>query len=204
LCVAVCLLVGGVSVVAARWRSYTRSPITILANRTPEDEVNEDETDEWATLDVLGVCRPSLIAASQTEVAESSKVIGVVVNGQARAYLMSAMGIPGDALSEESEVDLEWYLKRHVVNDVIADSPVSITYCDLSQCVRVLTSQGQQQPLRLRIGGISEGKMLLLYEGQRYEQSDDAIPLQDVSFTVTSWGQWKNEHTLTLVYTGTP
>ena len=30
--------------------------------------------------------------------------------------------------------------------------------------------------------------MLLLYEGQRYQQTDDAIPLHDIEFTVASWG----------------
>jgi hypothetical protein len=201
LCIAACVVVAGASIAAAMWHRSIRSAIPGLAARAL-DVPYEEEGAYDRLFDIPGVCLPNLIPAFQTKVAESSMVIGVVVHGQARAYMMLAMCMPEDAEMTEGH-DLERDIKRHVVNDVIAESPISVTCCDISGCVRVLTAEGQSEPLALRVGGRREDKMLLLYEGQRYVQEDEAIPLHDVAFTVTSWGQWKKSHPSSLVYTGT-
>ncbi len=204
-CIGLCIVTGvlllGVSIVAATWHHRIASSLPGLAARAL-DVPEEDEGAYDRLFDVPGISHPDLIPASQTNVADSSWVIGVEVNGQARAYTMMAMCMPIDAEMSEDH-NLESDIKRHVVNDVIAESPVSMTFCDISFCVRVLTAEGQQEPLALRVGGRREDKMLLLYEGQRYEQSDSAIPLTNVPFTVTSWGQWKKSHPASSVYNGT-
>ncbi len=68
--------------------------------------------------------------------------------------------------------------------------------------MRVLTSANRHDPLDLRIGGKRDNDMLLFYEGRRYVQSDKQLPLADVVFTVTSWGEWKRLYPRSLLYSG--
>jgi hypothetical protein len=182
-------------------RSYLQlgAPIRSLASET--DDQLPEEPDAWESFEVPGVSFPPMTAASDSSLGDTVQVIGVVVNAEARAYLVSAMGIPPEAVSEQAP-NIEHYMRLHVVNDLIGGCPVSVTYCDVSRCVRVLTTANRHEPLELKIGGKRENDLLLFYEGQRYVQSDQQLPLADVVFTVTSWGEWKRLHPRSLLYCG--
>ncbi len=193
--ISACLLIGCLAIVVDQSDRYFLSPLADEADWSFDDEFDEEEPFEMI-LDVPGVRLPAMLASAQATIPESWKVIGVIVNGQARAYLMDAMGMPTEIGSDMSAIG------HHVVNDLIIDSAVSVTYCDLSECVRVFSKSSQVAPLALGVGGLSNDKMLLMYDGQRYEHGSADVPLGELPFTVTTWGRWRQANPTSTVYTG--
>jgi hypothetical protein len=118
-------------------------------------------------------------------------VLGVVVAGKSRAYLLKA-------LSPET---------NHVVNDMIQGKPVSVTYCNRTGCARVFT-RDSPEPLDLGVGGYCEG-LLLHVDGELYDQitgravsGDQDIPFSTLPHEVTVWGDWRKDHPETGIYIG--
>lgn len=136
---------------------------------------------------VPGLRDPLLRTASDVDIPAETPVIGVIVNGQPHAWLVSAMsGMSG-----------------HVVNAEIGGIPVSITYCDRTDCTRILSSgSAQPGPLELGTGGWNGKEMILTLKGRMYAHSDRSLPLQDLPFERVTWKAWKEEHPETLIYTG--
>ena len=66
----------------------------------------------------------ALSAGKASKIPDNDEVIGVVINGQPRAYWLKALKYP------------PW----HIVNDVVVGVPVSVTYCDRTDCTRVYTN----------------------------------------------------------------
>jgi Protein of unknown function (DUF3179) len=139
----------------------------------------------------------SLRAPASTQLPDSAPVIGVSVGGRHRAYVIQALLRP-DA---------------HVYNDLLGEVPVTVTYCDLDECVRVLTAPDSKRPLDIRSGGSDRSrsrKMLLQIGSTRYWQDtgkaleDEAapFPFTDAAFTRTTWRQWHDAHPDTDVYVG--
>jgi hypothetical protein len=139
-----------------------------------------------------GVNVPATVSALEAPWDDDDEVVGVTVGGEARAYLLESMSRPA----------------RHVINDMIGKSPISITYCNRDRCVRAFTQEEKQGPLDISVGGIHQGeRLLLMTKGQRYFQKTleafasgavDTFPYKDVPFTVTTWKQWKEAHQNTL------
>jgi hypothetical protein len=138
-----------------------------------------------------GVTKPEAVAAAQASWKDDDTVIGVTAGGISRAYLRAALVRPA----------------RHVVNDVIAAVPVSVTYCNADDCVRAFTSEanGNIGPLNLSVGGLYQTeKLLLMVNGHRFHQrtlepylpdgSDERFPYKDLPFTVTTWKKWREAH----------
>lgn len=113
-------------------------------------------------------------------------LVGVVVGQEPRAYLLYAMR----------------GMSSHVVNDLIADTPVSVTYCDKADCARVFTSERSGEPLDLWLGGWMKQQMAVWLNERMYVQKSSEIPLDDLPFERTTWGDWKTRHSSTLVFTG--
>jgi hypothetical protein len=93
-------------------------------------------------------------------------------------------------------------MTSHVVNDVIADMPVSVTYCDRTDCTRVLTRSRGREPINLWLGGWTGKEMLLFLDGHGYPQSSANLPLQEHPFERTTWGEWRAKHPHTEIYLG--
>lgn len=150
---------------------------------------------------VPGIFLPELCPAHLAHVADISPVIGVVVNGEARAYLRDALEFY--ASNDRSD------LSSHVINDVVGGIAVTVTRCNLRNTTRVFTSTGQPttvstthcEPLDVGVGGWDDG-MLLVVAGQTYHQASAEIPLTDMPFENMSWKEWVARHPDTLVYTG--
>lgn len=133
----------------------------------------------------------------EADIDDASEVIGVYVEGRARAYLVEGMGWP-----------------HHVVNDVLGDFPVSVTYCDQRECVRVFTADRRGAPLEMDVGGWVESfGMALRIKGVDYLQESganvtsltgEALPYREISHLRTTWGKWRKEHPDTDIYVGEP
>lgn len=158
---------------------------------TRHETVESPETDEsstWRrypprTLDLPGVTAPKLVPASSVHLAADEVVIGVKESGQARAYL--ARAFHGDPA-------------KHLVRDQLGEATVVVTHCDRNGCTRVFKAPSAD----VRVGGWTGEELELLVDDVRYPQDSQQIPLDDVSFVVTSWKQWRDENPGTLIYSG--
>ena len=135
---------------------------------------------------------PPVRPAAEANLPDDETVVGVVVSGGARAYLLKALSP----------------VSKNVVNDLIGDTPVSVTYFARTNCVRVFTDVITGKPLDIRMGGYSGG-MLLLVEGSFFQQESSQsltpgleFPYRTMSYEETTWGSWKQAHPESEVYTG--
>jgi hypothetical protein len=155
----------------------------------PEVTAVEPVADYWYPYPSKGVTLPEhLAAAAGTNAADDEPIIGVVVNGQAHAYLLTPMRDRN----------------RHVVNDAIAGTAVTATYCDLTDCVRVYTDPASTAPLAIALAGLNNGEMVVAVDGVKYlQRSGDPLngkpgagrlPYAALEYERTTWGAWKARH----------
>jgi hypothetical protein len=146
---------------------------------------------------VRGLQRPDAQPAASAAVPDEAEVLGVSAGGRHRAYLVTALSRIGS----------------HVVNDVLGDVPVTVTFCDRSQCARVFTGTERSSPLPIDLGGILEDDMLLKsgdgfyhqISGKRTDGREDApFPYPSHPFLRTSWKEWKEAHPDTDIFLGIP
>lgn len=109
-------------------------------------------------------------------------VIGVIIEGQPRAYSAKYLEFPD-----------------HVYNDQIGDTRFAVTYCDVTGCARVLTRDKTQE---IEVGGWTGSQMMLKINGAYWGHSDVEIPMADLPFEKLTWSEWKHRHPTTLVYAG--
>jgi hypothetical protein len=183
--------VGAFAVVAAA--AYA---LEALALRSARNDVTFDMRPEppgsWLRAEADGVRTPPAVAAEAAGLDDAEEVVGVVVNGAARAYRLGALRDP----------------RHHVVNDLVGGAPVSVAYCDLNDCIRTYTGPGAE-PLRVRIAGIKDGGLVVKLDGVYYDHQTGrvvegppgAAPLTHdrVPSIRTTWGRWRREHPATDV-----
>lgn len=89
----------------------------------------------------------------------------------------------------------------HVVNDIIAGEPVTVTYCGLTHCSRVFAGKGLKE-LDIRSAGYLGG-LLISTSGQSYWQktlepwdtkTTTPFPYESIGYEVTTWGNWRASH----------
>ena len=118
------------------------------------------------------------------EIDDQAGIIGIEVGGRYRAYLIKSLS----------------YIECHIVNDLIDDVPVSVTYCDRKDCIKVYSSTTRGKIIDLSLAGIFKDDLILQFGGKTYEQSAEKIPLLNYSFERTTWKQWKEAHPDTDIY----
>ena len=137
-----------------------------------------------------GLSDVRFVSAGASVLSGDAKVIGVSVGGEYRAYSIKALTVAPE---------------RHVINDMIGSKPVTVTYCDLSGCARVLTSS-KHDALTIGVAGAVEFpqglEMLLVVDGQKVLQKSEDMPCEDVPYQETTWAAWRSQHPDTLVYEG--
>lgn len=179
------------------WRYYIHSPIGPVTI-----EESASATQGLATgLELYrpGLANPVFVPPNDGRLSADLPVIGIVVQGRSFAYSIPALSMPTNLESVTSMYELA---RRHVVNQLIDDTAVTVTYCDLSQCARVLAKDEQERPLEVGIGGVYGKELILCWNGKQYTQSSVDIPLTDHPFERTTWGEWFAQHPDTQVYLG--
>ena len=137
-------------------------------------------------VDYPGVTAPDMLNADAVELPASTEIVGVEINGEFCAFVLNSMLSP----------------RKHIVNLVIDESPLSVTYCNLVDCVRVLTREGNGA-IPLSVGGLDVDNQLVLLLGDlHYGQSSPGLPLNDYPFDRMTWGKWKAQHPTTKIYVG--
>jgi len=149
----------------------------------------------WLRAEADGVRTPPAVAAEVAGLDDSEEVVGVVVNGVARAYRLGDLRDP----------------RRHVVNDLVGDAPVSVAYCDRTDCIRTYTGPGAE-PLRVRIAGLRAGGLVVQLDGVYYDHRSGqvvegtpgaaSLPHDQLPWSRTTWGRWRREHPATDVSVG--
>ena len=185
-----CLAVGGLY-------AFETLSLHVSRNATEVGNAPARPLQEFA---MPGIAQPVIVATASSRLRDEDEVIGVEVGGHPRAYRL-------DAFRDRS---------AHVVNDLVGDVPVSIAYCDISDCLRAYTGEGVE-PLGLSVGGLLEAReMVLDLGGTLYLQGSGAVlspgpksgveagslPLRRVEPRRTTWRQWRKLHPTTDVYEG--
>jgi hypothetical protein len=152
----------------------------------------------WVENPAKGTLRPPIIRAAESTLKPDDYVIGVEAGGKARAYRLTAFD---DA-------------SGHIVNDLIGDVPVSVTYCNISHCVRVYTDSDSHEPLDAEVVGLMNSQMIVKLGGVPYfhetgqpvepDKNPSPIPYSLIAPALTTWKTWKQQHPETEVFEGKP
>ena len=164
----------------------------MIAELTPEQRRRMEPMNSTPMVSA-GVEKPQSITADQATLRDSQEVIGVIVQGQPRAYSLDEMsGVQGC-----------------VVNDYVVDAAgdpraFTVTYCDLTECIRVFdpVSALPNESLEMGTVGLRDGGLALFMGDQSFKQEDSVEQLRDVPHERMTWDRWKAEHPDTLVYIG--
>jgi hypothetical protein len=150
----------------------------------------------WKDEEAKPIVRPPTFSMNEAQMLPGEMVIGVEVGGKARAYRL-------DAFQTE---------RGHLVNDLIAGVPVSVAYCNLTDCLRVYTDSKSSGPLDIEIAGVLEGEMVVKIGGSFYFQKSGMpvepgkistpVPYTLLTSTRTTWAEWTKRHPETDVYVG--
>lgn len=164
----------------------------ILAGMSEED-LRAMQTMNSTPLVVEGINEPAFKPASEVDIADDQEIIGIRFGDLKRAYPTKYMS----------------GMLNHVVNDLLvaADGvqrPISVTFCDMTNCVRVLTSETVGGSSHLNVGtlGLIDGGLALRWNGRQFKQTEQIEELEDVPFERMTWGEWKSKYPETEVLVG--
>jgi hypothetical protein len=154
----------------------------------PPDSVEAPEPDPAIVLDVGGLRNPLFVPASLARLFDDEMIIGVIVAGEARAYLCRSF---------------EHLPEKHLVHDKFGSLSVTVTHCDRTRYTRVFAARDDQEDLDIRCGGwLIEQEMALLVGGKKFPHSSGELPLTDLPFVVTTWKEWQQAQPKSVVYLG--
>lgn len=138
--------------------------------------------------------RIATIAEANTEIRDQELVLGVALDGEARAYPLNRISGP----------------KRELLNDTVGGKPIAITWCSLCFSAIVFDRQTQSGLLELGIAGSLWHDNMVMYDTKTQslwsQIRGEAMsgPLQGIKLTrlasdVMTWNAWKREHPETTV-----
>ena len=165
-----------------RWYRFTLGDMAGQANQDLSDAVASGTM--VSVMNRPGLENPELGFIGATRMAGETQVIGVVVGESALAFAKPAM------------------LSEHVVNLVVDGTSFSVSYCNISNCVRVLQGSGNEPPQVATGGADSSHQLMLLYEGKRYAMDSREIPLADLPHVECTLEEWQNQHSESLIFEG--
>ena len=167
---------------------FERLLLSMGKNRTV---LSDGSAEPFLQVEAPGLVCPPTSGVEGSGMRDDDEVIGVEIGGRARAYRLVA-------LSSRT---------THVVNDLLGGVPVTVAYCDITDCVRAYTDSRRTTPLEFSIGGlyIEDGsQMVLKLDGVYYLQKSgktirpgpgpDAIPYDSIEPTRTTWKEWVRLH----------
>lgn len=86
---------------------------------------------------------PAFVQADSVQLDADDKVLSITVNSESRAYPIRTMGY------------------HHIVNDVIGNVPIAVTYCTLCHTGLVWSRLFEGKTLHFRLAGINNGNALM-------------------------------------------
>lgn len=147
---------------------------------------------------IPALTRPTIEPGDQqTLVSADDRVVGVVIDGEARAYPLRVLA------------------QHEIVNDEIAGRPVAVTYCPLCDSVAVFDRRLDGKAVEFGVSGRLYNSNVLMYDrggtakslfsqlgaaavaGPRLGAKLDTLPSE-----LTTWSAWRRRHPQTGVLTG--
>ncbi|MEC9475994.1 MAG: DUF3179 domain-containing (seleno)protein [Planctomycetota bacterium] len=168
-----------------------RSDETLVRFGAPEEVLPIDNPEIWNTaiVDELGENYRTRFLVSESE------VVGVVIDGKARAYPYRI---------------LQWH---EVVNDVLGDVPICVVYHPLSATTTVFQRPkgAAEEPVVFGSSGLVVDCCMLIHErlgpgarsrenlwsptdGRAISGPRSGEPLQLLPFRLTTWKKWREDH----------
>ncbi len=142
---------------------------------------------------IPSIDKPDFIAAGEVDfLRDDDLVLGVIVNGDARAYSARV-------------------LQRHeIVNDVIGGQPIAVTYCPLCGSGVAFSRLVKNEIVEFGVSGILHNSDLVLFDrssktlwqqitGKAFAGPHRGQQLVSVPVRMTDWKSWKNIHPDSLV-----
>jgi hypothetical protein len=141
---------------------------------------------------IPAIDRPKFIRGEQAKLAADDRVLGVVRNGQARAYPVRI---------------LNWH---EVVNDRFGDSQVVVTYCPLCGTGMAFDPPSSTRGSGFGVSGLLYNSDVLLYDRATQSLWSQILQaavsgplkgtrLESVPLTHTTWADWQRRHPKTEV-----
>lgn len=142
---------------------------------------------------IPSIDRPEFIPAAKADFLQAKdRIIGIQVNGEARAYPIKI---------------LNWH---EIVNDTIQGKPISVTFCPLCGTGIVYEAALGGKTLQFGVSGLLYNSDVLLYDRQTETLWSQILSkaingpmkgqtLRMVSSSQTSWGKWLKLHPNTKV-----
>ena len=141
---------------------------------------------------IPSIDKPSFFAARVPFLRDTHRILGVVIDGEARAYPIPIL------------------THHEIVNDIIAGRPIVITYCPLCRSGMAFEASIQGSIKSFGVSGLLYNSDVLLYDRKTEslwsQIMGEAIsgPLVGKKLTLvpisnTTWGAWKKEHPRSLV-----
>ena len=143
---------------------------------------------------IPSIDQPEFKKASAMQLDEQTRVLGVFINGVAKAYPIPIMNY------------------HEIVNDMFADQPVVVTYCPLCGSGVAFDAAIGGERKTFGVSGLLYNSDVLLYDRQT-ESLWSQIMMQGVTGSMkgqklemvptmnTSWGEWKRKYPDTWVLT---
>lgn len=155
---------------------------------------------EFQPVRVLGPQRPitdpPLIEAAQagSRVTNNELVLGVTVEGQARAYPINMLTGPA----------------REIINDTLGGVPIAATWCHLCHNAIVYNRRVGERTLTLTVSGMLWNRNLVIMDvetrslwshllGRAMSGTLRGRELSTVPSVLTTWEEWRREHPRTTV-----
>jgi hypothetical protein len=142
------------------------------------------------------IVHPPMLPASAVtnQVTESDLVLGVVVNGQARAYPINMLNGP----------------RREIINDTLGDQPIVAMWCHLCHSAIVFDRRVDNQMLTFQVSGMLWNRTLVMYDSETKSlwslllEKGVRGPMTGRKLTtlpseLTTWKKWKSLHPETTV-----
>jgi hypothetical protein len=134
---------------------------------------------------------------AQQHLNPNDRVIGLTINGEARAYPLNIINTPG----------------RKVMNDELGGEPVVITWCDLCHTAAVFSRRRGDDVDRFACSGLLWRGMLVMHDtrtesfwnpllGKALAGVRSGESLAPIDVAMTSWNQWSIANPNTTVVMG--
>lgn len=144
---------------------------------------------------IPALSRPNTIPATDADyLNDQSRVIGLVFDGESRAYPLSILN------------------HHEIVNDEIGERAVAVTYCPLCDSAAVFDRQTELGPREFGVSGLLYNSNVLMYDRTEGVESlwsqiksegvsgpGNGVGLTALPFQLTTWGDWKARHPETIV-----
>ncbi|MCA9061751.1 MAG: DUF3179 domain-containing protein [Planctomycetaceae bacterium] len=165
-----------------------------------QDGTSEDSDPEFRPRRVLprqpAIVHPPMLSAAQVtnQVTESDLVLGVVVNGKARAYPINMLNGP----------------RREIINDTLGDQPIVAMWCHLCHSAIVFDRRMNEQVLTFQVSGMLWNRTLVMYDAETQSLWSLLLEkgvrgkmtgkkLTTLPSELTTWKKWKALHPETTV-----